>query len=271
MPRPAPAAKRRSSLTPLYAILGLIVLAGAYVLYSQTQKGGGEAASAPVPVVMDPAALQRLPGMSIGRADAPITILEFADFQCPGCGQWATFMEPLIKERLVNTGRARYVFYDFPLSIHQHGFLASRAGRCANEQGKFWEMHDALFINQSKWSFDDDAASLFVEYAKDAGVDEGKFEQCLRSDKYAQEVSQSTKLGESLGVGGTPTIFVNGQRLASVPRSYAEFETQLERIAGAGSTGAAAPAATTPATAAPATGAPATTAPATAAPTPAAP
>ncbi|HYW09962.1 MAG TPA: DsbA family protein [Longimicrobium sp.] len=251
MPRPAPAAKRRSSLTPLYALLGLIVLAGAAILYRQMQKGGGEAASAPVPVVMDPAALQRLPGMSIGRADAPITILEFADFQCPGCGQWATFMEPIIKERLVDTGRARYVFYDFPLDIHKHGFLAARAGRCGNEQGKFWEMHGALFTNQSKWSFEDDAASLFVEYAKGAGLDEGKFEQCLRSDKYAQEVSQSTKLGESLGVAGTPSVFVNGQRLASVPRSYAEFEAQLQRIAGAGATGAA-PAAGAPATAAPA-------------------
>lgn len=249
MPRPAPAAKRRSSLTPLYALLGLIVLAGAAILYRQTQKSGGEAASAPVPVVMDPAALQRLPGMSIGRPDAPITILEFADFQCPGCGQWARFMEPVIKERLVDTGRARYVFYDFPLSNHKHSFLASRAARCANEQGKFWEMHGAIFAKQSNWSFEDDAVPLFVEYARGVGVDEGKFEQCLRSDKYAQEVSQSAKLGESLGVGSTPTVFVNGQRLPSVPRSYAEFEAQLERIAGAGATGGA-PAAGAPAAAA---------------------
>lgn len=255
MPRPAPAAKRRSSLTPLYAILGLIVLAGAALLYRETRKGGGEAASVPVPVVMDPAALQRLPGMSIGRADAPITILEFADFQCPGCGQWAMFMEPVIKERLVNTGRARYVFYDFPLSIHKHAFLASRAGRCANEQGKFWEMHGALFSKQSKWSFADDAVPLFVEYAGEAGVDEGKFEHCLRSDKYAQEVSQSTKLGESLGVGGTPTVFVNGQRLPRVPGTYAEFEAQLQRITGQGAAGA-------PAAGAPAAGAPAPAVPA---------
>ena len=243
MPRPAPAAKKRSSLTPLYLLLGLIVVAGAGVLITQTRKAGGSAATAPVAVNISPAELQRLPGMSIGRADAPLTILEFADFQCPGCGQWATFMEPLIKERLVNTGRARYVFYDFPLNIHQNGFLASRAGRCANEQGKFWEYHGALFGNQGKWSYEDDAVPLFVEYAKGAGLDEGRFETCLRSDRFAKEVSESYKLGETLGVNGTPTIFVNGQRLQQVPGNYTELTAALEKIApGSTSGGATAPA-----------------------------
>lgn len=246
MPRPAPAAKKRSPLTPLYLLLGLIVVAGAGVLITQMRKGGGEASRAPVPVVMSPAELQRLPGMSIGRPDAPLTILEFADFQCPGCQRWATFMEPLIKERLVNTGRARYVFYDFPLNIHQNGFLASRAGRCANEQGKFWEYHAMVFQNQGKWAFEEDAVPLFVEYAGQVGADEGRFEECIRSERFAKEVSESVKLGESLGVGGTPTIFVNGQRLQDIPNDYSQFAAELEKIA-PGSTGAAAPAGAAPA------------------------
>jgi protein-disulfide isomerase len=240
VPRPAPAAKKRSPLTPLYLLLGLIVVAGAGVLFTQTRKAG-KAATQPVPVTLSPAELQRLPGMSMGRADAPLTILEFADFQCPGCGQWATFMEPLIKERLVNTGRARYVFYDFPLNIHPNAFIASRAGRCANDQGKFWEYHDALFINQAKWSYESDPVPAFVGYAGFTGLDKGRFEECIRSDRFAKEVSESFKLGESLGVGGTPTIFVNNQRLPNVPGSYAEFAAQLEKIS-PGSTGAAAPA-----------------------------
>lgn len=248
MPRPAPAAKKRSPLTPLYLLLGLIVVAGAGVLFTQTLKknGGGDASRGPVPVTISPQELQRLPGMSLGRADAPLTILEFADFQCPGCGQWATFMEPLIRERLVNTGKARYVFYDFPLAMHQNGFLASRAGRCANEQGKFWEYHDALFHNQGKWSYEEDAVPMFVEFAQGAGIDAGRFEQCVRSDRFAKEVSESYKLGETLGVGGTPTIFVNNQRLQEVPSSYGELTAALEKIA-PGSTGAPAPAAAAPA------------------------
>ncbi len=252
MPRPAPAAKKRSSLTPLYLLLGLIVVAGAGVLFTQTR--GGDVAREPIAVNMSPAELQRLPGMSIGRPDAPLTILEFADFQCPGCGQWATFMEPVIKERLVNTGKARYVFYDFPLNIHPNGFIASRAGRCANEQGKFWEYHGALFQNQARWSPLEDAVPTFVEMAGATGLDADRFEQCVRSDRFAREVSESVKLGESLGVGGTPSIFVNGQRLQGVPNSYAAFEAELEKIA-PGSTGSApAPGAT----AAPAAPAPAT-------------
>jgi protein-disulfide isomerase len=250
VPRPAPAAKKRSSLTPLYLLLGLIVVAGAGVLFTQTRRAAADAAREPVAVTISPAELQRLPGMSIGRPDAPLTILEFADFQCPGCGQWATFMEPVIKERLVNTGKARYVFYDFPLSIHPNGFIASRAGRCANEQGKFWEYHGALFSNQPRWSGEADPVPTFTEMAGGAGLDSDRFEQCLRSDRFAREVSESVKLGESLGVGGTPTIFVNGQRLQGVPNSYAAFEAELEKIA-PGSTGSApapaAPAATAPA------------------------
>ncbi len=248
MPRPAPAAKKRSPLTPLYLLLGLIVVAGAGVLFTQMRKGG-EAARAPVPVAMSPAELQRLPGMSIGRPDAPLTILEFADFQCGGCQRWATFMEPLIKERLVNTGRARYVFYDFPLAMHANAFLAARAGRCANDQEKFWEFHALVFQNQGKWSYEENAVPLFVEYAGQAGADEGRFEECLRSDRFAKEVSESVKLGESLGVGGTPTIFVNGQRLQDIPGDYSQFAAELEKIA-PGSTGAAAPAGAAPAGAA---------------------
>ncbi|MBD0274610.1 MAG: DsbA family protein, partial [Acetobacteraceae bacterium] len=246
MPRPAPAAKKRSPLTPLYLLLGLIVVAGAGVLFTQTRRAAGDAAKAPVAVNISPAELQRLPGMSIGRPDAPLTILEFADFQCPGCQGWATFMEPLIKERLVNTGRARYVFYDFPLAMHKNGFIASRAGRCANEQGKFWEYHAALFQNQGKWAFEEDAVPLFLQYAEGVGADEDRFEECIRSEKFAREVSESVKLGESLGVAGTPTIFVNGQRLQDMPRDYSQFAAELEKIA-PGSTGAAAPAGAAPA------------------------
>jgi protein-disulfide isomerase len=254
VPRPAPAAKKRSSLTPLYLLLGLIVVAGAGVLFTQSRKTAGNTAKAPVVVNISPEELQRLPGMSLGNADAPLTILEFADFQCPGCGQWATFMEPLIRERLVNTGRARYVFYDFPLPMHQNGFLASRSARCANEQGKFWEYHDVLFHNQGKWSFEEDPVPMYVEYAKGVGIDGGRFEECVRSDRFAKEVSESSKLGETLGVNGTPTIFVNNQRLQAVPANFGELTAALEKIA-PGSTGtAAAPAAAAPApgTAAPA-------------------
>jgi protein-disulfide isomerase len=231
VPRNVPERRRRSSLTPFYVILGLVLLAGIGVLATQLGKGGGDAATAPVPVALTPEQLQRVPGISVGSASAPITIFEFADFQCPACGRWATFIEPVIKERLVNTGKARYVFYDFPLGgNHVHSFLAARAGRCANEQGKFWEYHQALFARQNDWSFERSAEEKLLEYGQAVGLDGDKFEGCLRSDKYAREVSESKSLGESLGVDGTPSIYVNGQKITP-PSSYSELEQQLRQIA----------------------------------------
>jgi len=250
VPRNVPE-RRRSSLTPFYVILGLVLLAGIGVLATQLGKGadgGGATATQPVAVALTPEQLQRVPGMSVGRADAPITIFEFADFQCPACGRWATFIEPVIKERLVQTGKVRYVFYDFPLGgSHVHSFLAARAARCANEQGKFWEYHQALFARQNDWSFERSAEEKLLEYADQVGVDGDKFEGCLRSDKYAREVSESKSLGESLGVDGTPSIYVNGRKVPP-PSSYSDFEQQLREIAPA-AFGAAPSAPATPGTA----------------------
>ncbi len=223
------AVRRRSPLTPFYVIIGIVVLAGVGVLL-YVMRSGDAPALEPVPVVMDPTA--RPPGIPIGPEDAPVVIYEFADFQCPGCAQYATFVMPLVKERLVQDGTVRYVYYDFPLvSIHQHAFLASRAGRCANEQGRFWEYHDILYGRQPRWSGVRDATPLFVEYAADIGLDRSAFEACLRSDRYAEEVSQNMRFGESLGVTGTPSIFVNSRRLAQIP-SFSELERIVREEAG---------------------------------------
>ena len=249
MPRPAPAPKRRSSLTPFYVILGLVLLAGIVLLAMKVLKPAARAgANQGVAVQLTPDQLQRVHGISLGRADAPITIYEFADFQCPHCAQFAAFVEPLIRERLVETGKARYVFYEFPLGF-KWSFLAARAGRCANEQGKFWDFHAIAFARQPQWSYDPDAAAQFTEYARTIpGMDAGKFDQCVRSDRFQKEVSESLQLGQSLGVGGTPTLYVNGRKLDPLPESYSELEAQVRRIAPGAFDGAAAAPAAAPAT-----------------------
>jgi protein-disulfide isomerase len=188
-----------------------------------------------VEVAIDPAELSRVQGISIGREDAPVVIYEFADFQCPACGQYASFVTPLIKERLVEPGLVRYVYYDFPLvRAHPHAFLAARAGRCANEQGKFWGYHDLVYARQPTWSALSDATDFFVDLAREAGLDEERFEACLRSDRYAEEVTRSLRLGESLGVQGTPTLFVNGKRLPNPP-TFEELEQIVRQEAGVAS------------------------------------
>lgn len=242
MPRPAPA-PRRSSLTPFYVILGLVVLAGIGLLVSKLKPGAQAGANQSLTVQLTPDQLQRVQGISVGRSDAPITIYQFADFQCPHCAQFATFIEPMIRQNLVDTGKARYVFYEFPLGF-KWSFLSARAGRCANEQGKFWDFHGVVFARQQDWAFTQDPADKFAEYARAIpGMDAGKFEQCVRSDRFQKEVSESSQLGQSLGVQGTPTLFVNGRRIDPLPNSYSEFEAQVRRIAPSAFEAAAAPAA----------------------------
>lgn len=241
MPRPAPKRQRKSSLPIFYVILGVAALGGAFLLFRQMGGSGGTAATTLQQVVMTPEQLQRVPGISKGQPAAPVVIMEFADFQCPGCGDFARFSEPLIQDYIDN-GTVRFVWYDFPLvQIHQNAMLAARAGRCANEQNRFWPLHDILFAQQGRWSTERNATDLFIEFAEQAGVERGAFSTCLRSDKYQKEVSESYQLGNTLGVGGTPTLFINGKKVEDTPRTRADWDALIRRETG-GAAAAAAPA-----------------------------
>jgi protein-disulfide isomerase len=246
---------QRNPLTPFYAVLAVVALIGVIVLLTQLRRSGGHAALEPIPVEIDPSEISRVQGVAIGREDAPVVIYEFADFQCPACAQFATFYTPLIKERLVEPGTVRYVYYDFPLAQHPHSFVAARAARCADEQGRFWEYHDLLYGRQSTWSSMRNAVDFFVDLGREAGLDQRQFEACVRSDRYQEEVSRSLRLGEALGVSGTPTLFVNGRRLQQIPGSYSSLEQIILSESGmsAPAQGGASPAANPGATPAPAT------------------
>lgn len=219
--------KQSSSMQPFYLALGAIAVLGVVFVLWQVVSGGGDAAREPVQVAIDPAELARVQGISIGRADAPVVLYEFADFQCPGCGDFATFTAPLIKERLVDTGQVRFVYYDYPLPQHPHAFLAARAARCANEQERFWDYHDLLYARQATWSGMRDATDFFIDLGGDLNLDESSFEACVRSDRFQEEVSRSLQLGQMLGVQSTPSLFVNMKRLDL--RQIPSF-SQLEEI-----------------------------------------
>lgn len=245
-PRSNPKTPQRGGMLPFYVLLGVVALAGIGVLAWQMNSKAAAVAQ-PVAVNLTPEQLNRVQGISIGQADAPVVVMEFADFQCPACAGFAQFTVPLIKQRLVESGKVRYVFYDFPLPQHQNAFLAARAGRCANEQNRFWDFHDVLYGQQSDWSFERNPVDLFVDYAGRVGADTDAFEQCLRSDRFAREVSESAAFGAAMGVSGTPTLIVNGKRIPT-PREFSELEEFVNREAG----GAAAPAAAGAAVPAPA-------------------
>ncbi|MQA90272.1 MAG: thioredoxin domain-containing protein [Gemmatimonas sp.] len=214
----------------LYLILGVVALLviGGIAYFSG---GGGQAATEPLAMEMDPAELQRTEGVPMGEGDAPVLLYEFADYQCPACAQFSTFLHPLLEERLVDQGIVRLVRYDFPLvQVHPHAFLAARAARCAGDQDAYWEFHDVLYGRQPSWSPARNPASEFGQYAEAVGIDEDVFATCLNSDRYAEEVTRNLQLGESLGVQGTPTLMLNGERIDV--RDYNDLEQRVFDAAG---------------------------------------
>jgi len=139
-----------------------------------------------------------------GNKDAPVTMIEFSDYQCPFCKRHVDQTVPGLVKDYVDTGKLRYVFRDFPLTaIHPLAAKAAEAARCAGEQGKYWEMHDRLFANQKELQ-----PEKLPAHAQAIGLDESKFRECLDQDRYAAAVQKDVDEGTQLGITGTPTVVV---------------------------------------------------------------
>lgn len=215
----------------VYVILAIVAVIGvAAVGYSLASNslGSGGAVTGPVEVegLDDPARLIELArGIERGDPDAPLTMLEFADFQCPACGTFATQVKPMVDMSYVDAGQVRFVFHDFPLEQHQNSFIAHRSARCAGDQDLYWEFHDALFGNQAQWSASGNPISLFLGYARELGADVSSFESCVRSDAHAETVTANIVLGQQLGVSSTPTLMLSeGRGMATRLQSF-DFES----------------------------------------------
>jgi len=138
------------------------------------------------------------------------------NFQCPFCQRYTTQTMPQIKQTYVDTGKVRYVLKNFPLTqIHPQALAAAEAAECAGEQGKFWDMHDKLFAEQKQWADNSDAVSVFKGFAKDLGLDEKAFEECVTSARYQDKIMADQKEDIAAGVQGTPAFFING--IVNVP------------------------------------------------------
>ena len=165
----------------------------------------------------------------IGNPDAPITIVEFSDFQCTFCARFHTQTLPSLIGEYIEQGKVKIVFRDFPIqSIHPNALPASVAAECANDQNKFREMHDALFENQNDWNRLEtiDAISLFSQYASDMQLDQGSFDSCLNSGKHIPEIQNDLNDGREYGVTGTPGFFVGNDQIGFVELKGAQpFES----------------------------------------------
>jgi protein-disulfide isomerase len=143
-----------------------------------------------------------------GNPDAPVTLEEFGDFQCPPCGIFAGFAEELLKEY---DSRLRLVFRNFPLGPHEHAREAALAAEAAGLQGRFWEMHDVLYREQAAWSKAPNARELFESYAGTIGLNLDQFRKDMDGEKARERVDSDHALGDSLGIKLTPTLYINNR------------------------------------------------------------
>ncbi|OGV89793.1 hypothetical protein A2Z41_03360 [Microgenomates group bacterium RBG_19FT_COMBO_39_10] len=232
--------KERSLTTIIIFILALIVafLIGIFVMRYLGQ-GGGEkkeiAQASPVPQaaqeqgeILGEEEINKIEsnGAAVkGEENAPVTIVEFSEYQCPFCSKY--FMDSYSQMMEEYGDQIRYIFHDFPLQFHAHAQKMAETARCAGDQGQYWQMHDLIFENQAEWSEKESVDTDIDNFVSQLNLNKAEFDSCLASGKYTQVVEADRDLGLEVGVQGTPTFFINGQMLVgAVP--YSNFKTIIE-------------------------------------------
>ena len=183
-----------------------------------SQQGGNMVPSAPVVISIDNDPI-------IGDPAAPITIIEFSDFQCPFCARFHAQTLPLLIEEYIDKGQVKLVYRDFPLQdIHPNAVPAAVAAECANEQGEFKSMHDMLFDNQAQWSNApiDTAIALFGEYATAINIDRETFDSCLITGKFIEDIRDDLIDGRNYGIDGTPGFLIGNDEVGYISVSGAQ-------------------------------------------------
>jgi len=163
----------------------------------------------------------------LGNKNAKVTVIEFADFQCPFCERFFKDAAPNIIKDYVDTGKAKFAFRHYAF-LGQESTDAAVASECANEQGKFWEYHDYLYNHQGAENSGAFAKDKLIGFATDLGFNTNQFSSCLSSDKYAKRVADDLAAGQKAGVSGTPTTFVNGQAVVGA-QPYSAFKTLIDQ------------------------------------------
>lgn len=213
---------------PFYAVIALVAVAGLGALYMSANKPRQDT------LEVDAATLARLGseapgGYVVGDTAAPVRVIEFADFECNACMMFATITEPDVRQRLVETGRIAFEYYFFPLESHPNAVNAAHAAACAADQGRFWEMHDAIFNGYNDWALRPgrNPKGEFERYAKQVGLDVREWGRCYDEGRHRERILAHKAYGLRLGVNATPTFFIGDQRVSSAI-SYDQFRTLVD-------------------------------------------
>jgi protein-disulfide isomerase len=186
----------------LFSVIIVSILITAFVIY-QSQKPIGEIKT------LEEKTRPETTGLTMGNPEAQIVVEEFSDFQCVACSRFWSNFEPDFIDRYVATGDVLFKYVPFSF-LGNESFQAAEAAYCAEEQGKFWDYHDMLFLNWNGENAGNFSDRRLVAFAGELGIDENSFESCLKSNKYDADVQEGLRYGRSLGVNATPTFSVNG-------------------------------------------------------------
>jgi protein-disulfide isomerase len=202
-------AATQAGMKRFYSVFAVFAVAGLGVLgYLLTRPA---TVSIPANVTVQASDTSGFKGYVKGSATAPVEITEYADYECPFCQTFATLQMPTIEQRLINTGRLRWRYRDFPLQQHPFARLAAHSAACADEQGKYWDQHRRIYEGQSEWASSGNATPILRKYAGAAGVDLGRYDACMQAGKYAGRIQADQNSGVALGVSSTPTLLANGR------------------------------------------------------------
>lgn len=164
-----------------------------------------------------------------GKVDAPVTLIDYTDFQCPACGAYYPVLEQMLKEM---DGKFKLVVRNYPLiQIHPHALSSARAAEAAARQGKYFEMYDQLYTKQNEWTnADDPTKSIYASYAQSIGLDVEKFKKDMADSSIDDKINRDRETGNSLDVQGTPSFFINGEKVTN-PGSVEDFKILIEKAA----------------------------------------
>lgn len=218
-------------------IMGVLVSGSIIYAIGVSKSGNGNGGAKPSAdsgtAVVTNQNLKEISGRDVilGDPKAPVTLIEYGDYQCPFCGRFFRDTESLVRENYVKTGKVKTVFRNFQF-LGPESTNAAQAAECAKDQGKFWAYYDAIYTTELKDGKENNGnltRELFIDLAKGAGLDANAFTSCYDSGKYAVQVQKDTADAQALGVNSTPTIFVNGQQTqppGALP--YAQLQIIIE-------------------------------------------
>lgn len=202
------ATAKRNPLIPFYIGVGAVLLVGAAFLitFLVRSSGANEVVAVNAPVG------QTAEGFWYkGDPEAAVKVIGYEDYQCPACGFYSKNLGKIIQRDYVETGKIQFIYHEFPLDIHPHAVAAAEAARCAGDQGKYWQMHDMLFVNQDQWSPLSTVKNVFSGYAGQIGLNRAEFDACVAAGTHNAAVVAAGESSMAAGANATPTFSVNGQ------------------------------------------------------------